>query len=117
MPDPVPFPSVSSWLAQFPAHQQGVIRSGFAAVRVPGQSPDALLHRASETIARHLDWEPARDTEALGRAVLLALVHQRAQARQFAATFLEGQESPEAASCRLSSGAPHARENSESPPS
>jgi hypothetical protein len=80
---------MDDWLQQFPRHQQAIITAWFSAVRVPGQTPDDLLHRASEVIARRLDWAPARDTAELCQAVLLALLHQRPGARQFAQSLLE----------------------------
>ena len=76
------------WLDQFPAHRQPIIRAWFAAVRIPGQTPDELLQRVRATVAHRLDGGPARDTEALCRRVLLALVHHRDGARQFAQTLL-----------------------------
>ena len=57
---------VHPWLAQFPAHRQPIVRSWFAAVRLPGQSAEDLLHRVAETVSRRLDWQPvARDTQQL----------------------------------------------------
>jgi hypothetical protein len=76
-------------LAPFPPHQQAIVRAWFSAVRLPGQTPEDLLHRVAETVSRCLDWGPvARDTEQLCEQVLLALLHQREQARAFAQTFL-----------------------------
>ena len=97
MPDPVVHVAElavapAPWPEQFPRHQQAVVRAWFAAVRVPGQSPDDLLHRVSEACARRLDWPVAGDTAALCERVLLALLHQRESARQFAQTLLPSQE-------------------------
>jgi hypothetical protein len=76
------------WLAQF-GPKRAIVRAWLAACRLPGQTPDDLLHRLAETVSRRLDWAPAKDTEALCNAVLLSLLHQRPQARQCAARFLE----------------------------
>jgi hypothetical protein len=76
------------WLAQF-GPRQAIVRAWFAACRLPGQTPEDLLHRLAETVSRRLDWAPAKDTEDLCQAVLLALVHQRPGARQCAARLLE----------------------------
>jgi hypothetical protein len=77
------------WLAQF-GPKQSIVHAWCSAVRVPGQSPEDLLHRLAETVARRLDWAPAKDTQQLCEQVLLALVHQRPGARQFAQTLLAG---------------------------
>jgi hypothetical protein len=76
------------WLAQF-GPKQAIVRAWCSALRVPGQSAEDLLHRLAETVARRLDWAPAKDTQQLCEAVLLALVHQRPGARAFAQSLLE----------------------------
>jgi hypothetical protein len=77
------------WLEQFQPHQRSVIRAWFSAARLPSQTPEDLVHRVAEVISRKLDWPVAADTQQLCEQTLLALLHGREGARQFAQILLD----------------------------
>jgi hypothetical protein len=81
--------TVHPWLAQFPAPAQPLVQAWFAyAVSQGAQTPDGLLEIVERIVSRKMDWSTTPETRQVCSMVLLALCHQRAGARAYAATCL-----------------------------
>jgi hypothetical protein len=90
---PEAVPEVPPWLAQFPAAGRAYVTAWFAYARSQGAAtPADILHVVRRVCSRKLEWSMSRSTEQLCRTVLLALVHQRPLAEQYAQTFLTRKE-------------------------
>lgn len=81
--------TVHPWLAQFDHQAQPLITAWFAAAAGQGaQHPEAVLASVTRLLTAKLDWSTTTTTREACHRVLLALLHQRAGARAYAATFL-----------------------------
>ena len=85
--------TLDPWLAQFPAEAQPLIVAWFhyAATQRP-PTPDALLAVVTRLVNNKLDWSTTPETRQVCSTVLLALCHQRSQARTYAASVLAQKE-------------------------
>lgn len=86
MPEPQ---TVHPWLAQFPPEAQVLVIAWFHyAMSQRPQTPDGLLAIVERLIGHKLDWSTTTTTREACHRTLLALTHQRAGARSYAATLL-----------------------------
>jgi hypothetical protein len=80
------------WLSHFPALAQPLVTAWFAYAASQGaQTPDALLTIVERVVSHKLDWSTTLQTRHTCQMTLLALCHQRAGARAYAATLLPPQ--------------------------
>ena len=85
-----PMTTPDPWVTQFAAEAQPLIVAWFsyAASQRP-QTPEALLAIVERLISNKLDWSTPPETRQVCTLTLLALRHQRAGARSYAASVLK----------------------------
>jgi hypothetical protein len=81
------------WLRQFSPQAQPLVTAWFGyAVTQGAQSPEGVLEIVARVCGRKLEWSTTPATRELCSTLLLALCHQRAKARAYAASLLQQQE-------------------------